>query len=85
MGGGDAADFTDAPPVLDAVESTVLEACGVDAEQAARVLAGGLAGNRILDRKAAGMLHRDYTPGFRIDLHHKDLGIVLDTAREAGV
>ena len=31
------------------------------------------------------MLRRDVTPGFRIDLHHKDLGIVLDTAREAGV
>ena len=63
----------------------LVEAGGVDPEPAVRVLAGGLAGNRILDRKAAGMLARDFTPGFRVDLHHKDLGIVLATAREAGV
>lgn len=63
----------------------LVEASGVDPEPAVRVLAGGLAGNRILDRKAAGMLARDFTPGFRVDLHHKDLGIVLATAREAGV
>jgi 2-hydroxy-3-oxopropionate reductase len=63
----------------------LVEASGVDPEPAVRVLAGGLAGNRILDRKAAGMLARDYTPGFRVDLHHKDLGIVQAAAREAGV
>ncbi len=63
----------------------LVEASGVDPEPAVRVLAGGLAGNRILDRKAAGMLARDFTPGFRVDLHHKDLGIVLAAAREAGV
>jgi 2-hydroxy-3-oxopropionate reductase len=62
-----------------------LEAYGVDTEAAVKVLAGGLAGNAILNRKAAGMLARDFTPGFRIDLHHKDLGIVTSAAREAGV
>jgi 2-hydroxy-3-oxopropionate reductase len=31
------------------------------------------------------MLARDFRPSFRIDLHHKDLGIVLGSAREAGV
>ncbi len=62
-----------------------LEAHGVDTEAAVRVLAGGLAGNAILDRKAAGMLRRDFTPGFRVELHHKDLGIALATAREVGV
>ena len=62
-----------------------LEAHGVDTEAAVTVLAGGLAGNRILDRKAAGMLARQFQPGFRIDLHHKDLGIVTAAAREAGV
>jgi 2-hydroxy-3-oxopropionate reductase len=62
-----------------------LEAHGVDTEAAVRVLAGGLAGNAILDRKAAGMLRRDFTPGFRVELHHKDLGIVTSAAREAGV
>jgi 2-hydroxy-3-oxopropionate reductase len=62
-----------------------LEAHGVDTEAAVEVLAGGLAGNRILDRKAAGMIARQFTPGFRVDLHHKDLGIVTSAAREAGV
>ena len=62
-----------------------LEAYGVDTEAAIRVLAGGLAGNRILDRKAAGMLARQFQPGFRIDLHHKDMGIVTSAAREVGV
>ncbi|HEV3359282.1 MAG TPA: 2-hydroxy-3-oxopropionate reductase [Pseudonocardiaceae bacterium] len=63
----------------------LLEAAGVDAAAGLRVLAGGLAGNRILDRKAAGMLARDFKPGFRVDLHHKDLGIALGVADEAGV
>jgi 2-hydroxy-3-oxopropionate reductase len=62
-----------------------LRAHGVDTEAAVRVLAGGLAGNAILDRKAAGMLAGTFEPGFRIDLHHKDLGIVTAAAREAGV
>ena len=62
-----------------------LEAHGVDLEAAVTVLAGGLAGNAIFERKAAGMLKRDYTPGFRIDLHHKDMGIVTSAARTAGV
>ena len=39
----------------------------------------------MLDRKAAGMRARDLTPGFRLELHHKDLGIVTAAAREAGV
>jgi len=62
-----------------------LEAYGVDTEAAVKVLAGGLAGNAILDRKAPAMLRRDFTPGFRIELHHKDMGIVTSAAREAGV
>ncbi len=62
-----------------------LEAHSVDTEAAVKVLAGGLAGNRILDRKAASMLKRSFEPGFRVDLHHKDLGIVVSAAREAGV
>jgi len=62
-----------------------LEAHGVDTDAAVRVLAGGLAGNAIIDRKAAAMLHRDFTPGFRVDLHHKDMGILIAAARAAGV
>ncbi len=63
----------------------LLEASGVDAAAGLRVLAGGLAGNRVLDRKADTMLARQFTPGFRVDLHHKDLGIAMAVARDAGV
>ncbi|HEY0576789.1 MAG TPA: NAD-binding protein, partial [Pseudonocardia sp.] len=62
-----------------------LEAHGVDTEAATEVLAGGLAGSAVLNRKAANMRAREFTPGFRVDLHHKDLGIVTAAAREAGV
>ncbi|TWD82618.1 2-hydroxy-3-oxopropionate reductase [Kribbella amoyensis] len=63
----------------------LLEASGVDGERGLEVLAGGLAGNRILDLKAATMLARQFDPGFRIDLHHKDMGIATTAARSAGV
>lgn len=63
----------------------LLEAAGVETGPAVEVLAGGLAGNRILERKAAGMLARDFAPGFRIDLHHKDLQIALATAERLKV
>jgi 2-hydroxy-3-oxopropionate reductase len=64
---------------------TFLDASKVDLEPAVRVLAGGLAGNAVLDRKAAGMLARNFAPGFRVDLHHKDLGIFGEAARQLGV
>jgi 2-hydroxy-3-oxopropionate reductase len=63
----------------------LLEASGVDGKRGLEVLAGGLAGNTVLDRKAASMLAREFKPGFRIDLHHKDMGIALATAKSAGV
>jgi 2-hydroxy-3-oxopropionate reductase len=62
-----------------------LEAYGVDTAAALEVLGGGLAGSKVLDQKGEGMLARSFQPGFRIDLHHKDLGIVTSAAREAGV
>lgn len=64
---------------------TFLDAHEIDLETACSVLAGGLAGNRILDRKAAAMIAHDFRPGFRAELHHKDLGILTAAAREAGV
>src|SRR6201987_5288683 len=63
----------------------LLEAYGLDTEPAVSVLAGGLAGSTVLQCKSAGMRARNFAPGFRVDLHHKDLGIVLDNARDAGV
>jgi 2-hydroxy-3-oxopropionate reductase len=62
----------------------LLDKHGVDLEPAVQVLRGGLAGNRILDRKADSMREHRFQPGFRIDLHHKDLGIVLAAARATG-
>ena len=62
-----------------------LEAYGVDTKAALEVLGGGLAGSTVLDRKGAGMLAREFQPGFRLALHHKDLGIVQSAAREAGI
>ena len=62
-----------------------LEAHGVDTTSALQVLAGGLAGSTVLDRKGAAMLERSFAPGFRIDLHHKDMGIIVDAARTQGV
>lgn len=62
-----------------------LEAFGVDLGPALDVLGGGLAGSKVLDQKRGNMATRSFEPGFRIDLHHKDLGIVTSAAREAGV
>jgi 2-hydroxy-3-oxopropionate reductase len=62
-----------------------LEAHGVDTEIALPLLQGGLAGSTVLQRKGAAMRARDFKPGFRVELHHKDLGIVTAAAREAQV
>lgn len=62
-----------------------LEAYGVDTGAALEVLGGGLAGSTVLNRKGTSMLAREFDPGFRLALHHKDLGIVTAAAREAGV
>ena len=62
-----------------------LEAYDVNTERAFDVLAGGLAGSKVLEQKRGNMLGRSFDPGFRIELHHKDMGIVTSAAREAGV
>jgi 2-hydroxy-3-oxopropionate reductase len=62
----------------------LLEASGVDPAAGLRVLSGGLAGSRVLEVRGPNMLAHDFRPGFAIDLHHKDLGIALAAARDAG-
>jgi 2-hydroxy-3-oxopropionate reductase len=64
---------------------TFVAAYGVDMQAAVNVLGGGLAGSAVLDQKAPKMLARNLEPGFRVELHHKDMGIVTDAARQAGV
>lgn len=58
---------------------------GVDPANVVKVLAGGLAGNRILDLKGQGMIDHNFKPGFRINLHRKDLGIANATGKVFGV
>jgi 2-hydroxy-3-oxopropionate reductase len=62
-----------------------LQSQAVDLRAAIAVLQGGLAGSTVLARKSEPMLTGDFTPGFRIELHDKDLAIFTATAREAGV
>ena len=62
-----------------------LEAHGVDIESALEVLGGGLAGSRVLEQKRQNMVDRNFEPGFRLELHQKDMGIVTAAAWEAGV
>ncbi len=70
---------------LNAEALVLLEASGVDGRLGLEVLNGGLAGSTVLTRKTEAFLNRDFTPGFRIDLHHKDMGIAQAAARTAGV
>lgn len=74
------------PPTIQACAEAVvfLEKSGVDLGAALEVLNGGLAGSTVLTRKKDNFLNRDFEPGFRIDLHHKDMGIVTDAARTVG-
>jgi 2-hydroxy-3-oxopropionate reductase len=58
---------------------------GVDPERLIEVLSGGLAGNRVMEVRRRNFLEHDFTPGFKLALHHKDLGIALRTARELDV
>ena len=62
-----------------------LEAHGVSMASAIEVLGGGLAGSTVLQRKSTNMLNRSFAPGFRLDLFHKDMGIVQAAARDKGV
>lgn len=52
---------------------------GVDPASIVTAIRGGLAGSAVLEAKAPMMLDRDFKPGFRIDLHAKDLRNVLET------
>jgi 2-hydroxy-3-oxopropionate reductase len=73
--------------VIEAVgEALVLGSkAGVDPATIIEVLSGGLAANKVMDLRGRNFLEHDFEPGFRIDLHHKDLNIALATAREHGV
>jgi 2-hydroxy-3-oxopropionate reductase len=58
---------------------------GVAPEKILEVLSGGLAGNKVMEVKREKFLSHKFDPGFRSELHHKDLGIALAAGREYGV
>jgi 2-hydroxy-3-oxopropionate reductase len=67
-------------------EAMVLAAkAGVDPEKVFEAIRGGLAGSAVLNAKMPLVLKGNFKPGFRIELHIKDLANALDTAHEVGV
>src|SRR3990167_238156 len=64
---------------------TLAKKAGLDRELTLTALAGGLAGSKCLDQKKPNYLANTYTPGFKIDLHYKDLGLIMESARALGV
>ena len=58
---------------------------GVDPKNVFEAIRGGLAGSTVLDAKMPLALKGNFKPGFRIELHIKDLANALDTAHEVGV
>jgi len=58
---------------------------GVQPDLVYQAIRGGLAGSTVLDAKAPLVMDRKFSPGFRVNLHIKDLGNVLETSREIGV
>jgi 2-hydroxy-3-oxopropionate reductase len=66
-------------------EAMVLAAkAGVKPELVYQAIRGGLAGSTVMDAKVPLMLDRKFNPGFRINLHIKDLANALDTSHEVG-
>lgn len=57
---------------------------GVDPELVYQAIRGGLAGSTVMDAKAPMMMERNFNPGFKIDLHIKDLTNVLETSHAVG-
>ncbi len=67
-------------------EALVLSSkAGVAPEKILEALSGGLAGSNVMEAKQEKFLSHDFDPGFKVELHHKDLGIALATGREYGV
>ncbi len=58
---------------------------GVDPTKVRQALLGGFASSRVLDVHGQRILDRNFKPGFRINLHHKDLSIALATGKEYSV
>jgi 2-hydroxy-3-oxopropionate reductase len=72
---------------IEAVAEALLFASkmGADPAKARQALMGGFASSRILEVHGERMIKRSFDPGFRIELHQKDLNLALSSARAIGV
>ena len=64
---------------------TLGKKAGLDRELLLTALGGGLAGSKCLEQKTSNYIAGTYNPGFKIDLHFKDLGLIMESARALGV
>ena len=64
---------------------TLAKKAGLDRALTLKALSGGLAGSRCLDQKSPNYVAGTYNPGFKIDLHFKDLGLIMESSRALGV
>ncbi|MER1966603.1 2-hydroxy-3-oxopropionate reductase [Castellaniella sp. GW247-6E4] len=72
---------------IEAVGEALLLAskAGADPAKVRQALMGGFASSRILEVHGERMIKRSFDPGFRIELHQKDLNLALSTARQLGL
>jgi 2-hydroxy-3-oxopropionate reductase len=64
---------------------TLGKKAGLDRELLLTALGGGLAGSKCLEQKKPNYIAGTYNPGFKVDLHFKDLGLIMESARALGV
>src|SRR5437016_1214580 len=64
---------------------TMARKAGVDPAKVRAALLGGFAQSRVLELHGQRMLDRNFEPGFRTRLYHKDMGIVMETGRSVGM
>jgi len=58
---------------------------GLDMDKVVEAIGEGAAGSWVLTHRSKNMINNNYPLGFRVRLHHKDLGIALETAKKLGV
>jgi 2-hydroxy-3-oxopropionate reductase len=101
MVGGAQADFDEMLPIFKSMGSSAVLTGAIGAGNVTKLanqiivavniagvseaIRGGLAGSTVLDAKAPLMLDRKFNPGFRINLHIKDMANVLETSHSVGV
>jgi len=64
---------------------TLAKKAGLDRALTLKALGGGLAGSKCLEQKTPNYVAGTYNPGFKIDLHFKDLGLIMESGRALGV